>query len=289
MYDLPSEAPEEPGLPDIFHHRQPNLLEETFGPPDYPRDDIFVATDLNLYYDLTHKQWHKRPDWFAVLGVPNLYRGDDSRWSYVVWDERVIPFIVVELLSPGTEDEDLGKTIKKPKQPPGKWEVYEQILKIPYYAVFSRYTNELQLFKLIQGHYVKMPLVNNRFFLAEVKLGLGVWEGVYEGEERHWLRWYEAAGKWIPTKDENTAHERQQAAQERLQAELAKQQAAQERLRAEGAELQAAQERHRAEGAELQAAQERHRAEGAEQQAAQERHRAEQLAAKLRALGIDPD
>jgi len=29
-YDLPSEHPEEPGSPDIFHHRQPNLLAETF-------------------------------------------------------------------------------------------------------------------------------------------------------------------------------------------------------------------------------------------------------------------
>jgi len=240
MYDLPSEDPEEPGLPDIFHHRQPNLLEETFCPPGYQSDEFFVATDLNLYYDLQHKQWHKRPDWFAVLGVSKDYQGHDSRWSYAVWDEQVIPFIVVELLSPGTEDEDLGKSLRKLHQPPGKWEVYEQILKIPYYVVFSRYTDELQVFKWLRGHYEKMPLSNHRFFLTEIQLGLGRWNGVYEGEERQWLRWYDAAGNWIPTKDEKTQRAEQ-------------------------------------------------RAKRAEQQITQERQRAEQLAAKLRALGIDPD
>ena len=47
MYDLPSEDLEETGWPDIFHHRQPNLLEETFCPPGYQSDELFVATDLN--------------------------------------------------------------------------------------------------------------------------------------------------------------------------------------------------------------------------------------------------
>jgi len=30
MYDLPSEDPEEPGLPDEYHHLQPQLLSATF-------------------------------------------------------------------------------------------------------------------------------------------------------------------------------------------------------------------------------------------------------------------
>ncbi len=50
MYDLPSEDPQEPGLPDEFHIFQPQLLRETFCPPSYPADDVFVASDLNLYY-----------------------------------------------------------------------------------------------------------------------------------------------------------------------------------------------------------------------------------------------
>lgn len=48
MYDLKSEDPEEPGLPDRVHIFQPRLLDETFRPPNYPPDQILVASDLNL-------------------------------------------------------------------------------------------------------------------------------------------------------------------------------------------------------------------------------------------------
>ena len=41
MYDLPSEEPGEPGLPDEFHLYQPQLLRETFQPaPKGARDKI---------------------------------------------------------------------------------------------------------------------------------------------------------------------------------------------------------------------------------------------------------
>jgi Uma2 family endonuclease len=66
MYDLPSEDPEDSGLPDEFHDFQPQLLRETFHPSTDRADAVFVGTDLNLYYDSRHTQWYKRPDWFAV-------------------------------------------------------------------------------------------------------------------------------------------------------------------------------------------------------------------------------
>ena len=54
MYDLPSEDPEEPGLPDNFHDFQPQLLRETFCPPHYQPEQFFIARDMNLYYDVRH-------------------------------------------------------------------------------------------------------------------------------------------------------------------------------------------------------------------------------------------
>ena len=100
MYNLPSEDPKEPGLPDEFHDFQPQLLRETFQPPNYPLEEIFIGADLNLYYDARNHLWYKRPDWFAVLGVPRSNQQKDLRLSYVIWQEGVTPFIVVELLSP---------------------------------------------------------------------------------------------------------------------------------------------------------------------------------------------
>ncbi|NER07111.1 MAG: Uma2 family endonuclease, partial [Okeania sp. SIO3C4] len=67
MYDLPSENPEEPGLPDVFHDFQPELLRQTFQPPNWYPDKLFCGTDMNLYYDVKHPKWYKRPDWFAVV------------------------------------------------------------------------------------------------------------------------------------------------------------------------------------------------------------------------------
>src|SRR5215470_4726836 len=110
MYDLPSEDPKEPGLPDEFHYYQHQLLRDTFVPSQYAPDRVFVGTDINLYYDLRHPRWHKRPDWFAVLGISRFYDERDLRMSYVIWQEQVAPYLVVELLSPGTEPEDLGQT-----------------------------------------------------------------------------------------------------------------------------------------------------------------------------------
>lgn len=231
MYDLPSEDPEEPGLPDEYHYLQPQLLSATFWPRDYASDQVFTTGDMNLYYDSRHLLWYKRPDWFAVLGVPRLYEQRDLRLSYVIWQEGVSPSVVVELLSPGTEEEDLGQTQRDHDRPPTKWEVYEQILRVPYYVVFDRYTDVLRAFTLTAGRYQELNLSEPRVWMPTLNLGLGLWQGQYGTINRQWLRWYDAQGNWITTEAEQ---ERQRAEQERQraeQAELQLQQVAQNLLR----------------------------------------------------------
>jgi Uma2 family endonuclease len=254
MYDLPSEDPEEPGLPDEFHDIQPQLLRETFCSPTYPPEQVFCGTDLNVYYDLRHPRWYKRPDWFVVLGVEASQNQQELRLSYVMWQEGVAPFLVVELLSPGTEDEDLGRSLRDIDQPPTKWNVYERILHVPYYAVFSRYTGELQVFEIKGVRYQKLALEQNRVWLPEVELGLGVWQGAYIGVEGRWLRWYDAQGNWLPLAQERAEQERERAEQEKERAE-----------------------------------QEKERAEQVEQQLEAERSRSQQLLERLRSLGVAPE
>ncbi|MEH1988880.1 Uma2 family endonuclease [Nostoc sp.] len=218
MYDLPSEYPEDSGLPDEFHLFQPQLLRETFCPPNYPAEEVFVASDLNLYYDLRHTLWYKRPDWFAAVGVSRLYEQQNLRLSYVIWQEGVAPFVMVELLSPGTEKEDLGQTLREINQPPTKWEVYERILRVPYYIVFDRYTDKLQVFQLVADSYSELDLSTPRVWMPGLELGLGLWQGSYQGIERLWLRWYDASGNWLPTPLEKLEQESQRA--NRLAAQL---------------------------------------------------------------------
>ncbi|KYC39081.1 hypothetical protein WA1_34410 [Scytonema hofmannii PCC 7110] len=219
MYDLPSELVGETGLPDEFHIFQPRLLSETCQPRNFPSEEILLATDLNLYYDLRNPLWYKRPDWYVVLGVARAQQQKDLRLSYVIWQEGVTPLLVVELLSPGTEEEDLGQTLREAKKPPTKWQVYEQILRIPYYVVFDRYTNRLRGFRLEGTRYKELSLPDQRLCLEELQIGLGVWQGSYEGIEGLWLRWYDVNGQWLPTASERTAQESQLVEQERHRAE----------------------------------------------------------------------
>jgi len=251
MYDLPSENPEEPGVPDMFHPWQTQLLSETFEPPDYAPEHRIAASDLNLYYDMRHTRFYKRPDWYAVVGIDHLYDKHDIRLSYVIWDEKIIPSIVVELLSPSTKQEDLGHTIRQSNEPPTKWEVYEQILGIPYYVVFDRYTDELRVFQLKGNRYYEQDLVDKRLWFKELKLGLGLWHGTYCHLECFWLRWYDAAGEWIPTPAEK--------------------------------------EKKRAEMAEQRAEMEKAQKESIQKQIEKERERTQRLLAQLNALGIEPD
>lgn len=233
MYDLPSEDSEEPGLPDEFHLLQPQLLRETFHPPTYAPDQVFIASDINLYYDSRHPLWYKRPDWFAVVGVPRLYEQRELRLSYVIWQESVAPFIVVELLSPSTGKEDLGQTLREINQPPTKWEVYERILRVPYYLVFDRYTHQFRAFQLVANHYTELPLADSRLWVPDLELGIGQWQGTYQGIKSQWLRCYDSEGQWIPDPTEQVEREKLRTNQARQQAEQERQRAEQERQRAE--------------------------------------------------------
>jgi Uma2 family endonuclease len=228
MYDLPSEDPEEPGVPDEFHALQPQLLARTLRLLAHLVGRVFHVADMNLYYDPDHLSWYKRPDWFLAIGVPRLYGGSKARWSYVLWDEKVPPTLTVEFLSPGTEAEDLGpfyvpkqaRTRKTPRtpaplppmtrdpgsgpKPPRKFEVYEQILKVPHHVVYDSDTELLRYFQLVDGRYQEQVLQPTApaIWIPELELGLGLWHGEFEGVAQTWLRWCEADGTWCLTDTE---------------------------------------------------------------------------------------
>ncbi len=237
MYDLPSEDPEEMGLPDKFHDLQPHLLGETCLPT---AEEFFIGIDLNLYYDARHTGWYKRPDWFLVLGVSDSPVQSELRLSYLIWQEHIAPFLMVELLSPGTEAEDLGQTLRVVGKPPTKWQVYEQILRVPYYAVFDRYSNQFRMFCLQGTRYVEQIINGQGFWFDDLQLGLGVWTGTYQGIEGQWLRWYDAIGNWVPTGQEGKLQAKQEAEEARQEAEEARQEAEEARQEAEAAKQRAA-------------------------------------------------
>ena len=83
---------------------------------------------------------------------------------------------------------------------------------MPFYVVFDspsetlheRYDNQLRVFGLANGRYQSIDVSGPepRVWFDELELGLGVWQGAYQGIEGKWLRWYEASGDWISTEVE---------------------------------------------------------------------------------------
>ncbi len=255
MFDLPSEDPSEPGLPNEFHDLQPQLLSATLRLSQYSQDEMFSVSDMNLYYDPDHTGWYKRPDWLLVVGVDRLYAGEWLRLSYVMWDEKVTPAVVVEFLSPGTEAEDLGRFAPKPArrsttQPPSKFEVYEQILQIPNYIVYDEETEQIRYFRLVNGRYQEQPVAatNPKIWLPDLEIGLGIWSGSFQNAPRQqmrWLRWCDHNGQWLLTADEaELAAERQARETERAAKEAER--AAKETERAAKETERAAKEAERA-------------------------------------------
>jgi Uma2 family endonuclease len=221
MYDLPSEEIGDSGLPDQYHFWQGELLSETFVPSNYPSSEVFVACDLNLYYDLQHPLWYKRPDWFAAVGVDRFYQKTEPRLSYVIWQEKVKPFVIVELLSPSTQKEDLGLLRNDQGKTPYKWEVYETILQIPYYVVFDGRSNKLRLFKLVNRRYQSENVGNGEYWFTEIELGLKLAFCKYQDLNRIWLRWYDRSGNLIPTTAEQFKQEKKRVKEEKQRADLA--------------------------------------------------------------------
>jgi hypothetical protein len=94
-------------------------------------------------------------------------------------------------------------------------------------------TDEMRVFCLEAGEnprYQEQEVHHSRFWLPRLELGLGLWQGEYQGFDRAWLRWYDADQNWILTE---TEQERLRAEQQELRAEQQELRAEEERLRAD--------------------------------------------------------
>jgi Uma2 family endonuclease len=197
MYDLPSEDPDNLAPSDGFHRMQHSLLKTTCRPK---LSKFFIGSNMHFYYDVKNALRYKIPDWFLVPGVVASKTSADLCWSYVLWQEAIAPFIVVELLTPGVDGEELVESLDRDGV--SKWGLYERVLRVPYYVVFDWLSGHLWMFCLQGGRYVELNLSGQGVWLEDLGLGLGMWQGSYDGVEGKWLRWYYDDGSWVMTDQE---------------------------------------------------------------------------------------
>jgi Putative restriction endonuclease len=234
-------------------------------------ENALVVSNFALCAEIDDRIICKAPDWMYVRPV-NPTGSNQPRRSYTPHTEGTIPQIVMEFLSATYGDEYSVEHTEGV----GKWYFYEQVIQVPYYAIFRPTTGRLEVYTLESGRYSQQtPNEFGRYWIAGLDLYLAVWEGTHEGRTGYWLRWVDSLGNLLPFSEERAEEERQRAEEERQRAEEERQRAEQERQRAE-------QERQRAE-------QEHQRAEEAQALLEQERVRSQALATKLREMGLDPE
>jgi Uma2 family endonuclease len=271
--DWPKSLPDHTQLPEsdgtfvknFQEHPQSLLLTDSITPTLdslHPDGQYCIGQDSGIYWRLTEppQKGAEAPDWFYVPNVsPTL--NNRLRRSYVMWQEIVSPLIVLEFVS-GNGDEERDATPYE-----GKFWVYEQALRVPFYGIYEESKARIEVYHLVDGCYQLMPAnVRGHYPIESLGVELGIWQGQYQNATLPWLRWWDASGNLLLTGAERAETEHQRAETEHQRAEQERQRAEQERQRAE---------------------QERQRADDAESLLERERQRAEALAQRLRELGID--
>jgi len=194
--DLPDsdDTPVDNELQDLI----PGLLKAILAWVWASRMDWFFGVDMGVYYD--PDQPAIVPDGFLSLGVERIF-DEDLRLSYLLWEENVVPILVLEVVSHKRRGEYSSK--KK---------LYAE-LEVLYYVVYNprrRKKLPLEVYRLVNEEYVLLR--GNPVWLPEVGLGIGSERGTYQGITREWLYWYDEQGVRFLTPEERAT-----AAEQRVQ------------------------------------------------------------------------
>jgi Uma2 family endonuclease len=152
------------------------------------RMDWFFGINMGIYYD--PDQPAIAPDGFLSIGVERFF-DEELRLSYPIWEENVVPILVLEIVSQNYRGEYSTKQ-----------DLYASF-GVLYYVIYSsrrRRKPRLEVHRLVDGVYVLQP--ENPVWLPEIGLGIGAQRGTYGGLTREWLYWYDELGQRFPTPEE---------------------------------------------------------------------------------------
>jgi len=269
--DLLIPLPDHTQLPDsdgtfvknFQEHPQSLILTDSIGPileKLHPNGHYAIGQDCGIYWRQTEppERGAEAPDWFYVANVPPTLDGQIRR-SYVLWQEFIAPLIALEFASGnGSQERDktplMGREIngnannEEAKTKPGKFWIYEQVMRIPYYGIYEIKNGKLEVYHLMDGFYrLLTPNERGHYPILPLGIELGLWRGTYQNQTQLWLRWWDDQGNLLLIGSERAELEKQRAEQEKQRAELEKQRAEQEKQRAEQEKQRAEQEKQRAE------------------------------------------
>ena len=237
---LPTAFPDHTQLPEsdgtfvknFQEHPQSLILTDSIGQilqQRHPDGQYAIGQDSGIYWRETEppEKGAEAPDWFYVPNVPPNLDGQYRR-SYVLWREHIAPLIALEFASGnGDEERDrtpLSRTEEGEVTKPGKFWVYERVMRIPYYGIYEIKSGRLEVYRLIDGYYQLLELNQRGHFpIALLGVELGLWQGNYQNQTMLWLRWWDEEGNLLLIGDERAELERLRGEQQRERAESAEQ------------------------------------------------------------------
>ena len=206
-------------------HPQSILLTESIRPvleQHHPDGQYCIGQDSGIYWRLIDppEKGAESPDWFYVPNVPPTLDGKLRR-SYVLWKEYVAPLIAIEFVSgDGSEERDRTPPSRGENNKVGKFWVYEQAIRIPYYAIYEVEKAQVEVYHLQDNTYQLMD-ANDRghYPIPPLAIELGIWQGAYQNADLPWLRWWDAEGHLLLNGEERAEQAQQQAqlAQQQVQ------------------------------------------------------------------------
>ena len=124
------------------------------------REEVFAATNLNIYYTEGNPYKWFAPDLLVAFGVPNVERS-----SYLLWREEVFPQVILEIASDKTWRKDVIE----------KFEMYEEFGAEEYYILDSEFaflSTPLMAFHRKGGKLVEVEITDSKVFSP--RLGLEI-------------------------------------------------------------------------------------------------------------------
>ncbi len=198
---------------NLFELPQAMLLTETLLPTLqklHPEGRYAVGGNALIYFRYTEEDPLKgcrAPDWFYVPGVPPMAANGHPRRSYVMWQEKVAPTVLLEFAS-GVGDEERDRTPEE-----GKFWIYERQIRPLYYGIFAFYEGSLEMYHLRKGRFRRAaPNRRGRYPVPELGVELGLWRGSYVNQgDVLFLRWYDRRGRLLLTGHELAEEEKRRA------------------------------------------------------------------------------
>lgn len=202
--DTPVENEEQNLLPNLLLILLTHLWED--------RMDWFFGVDMAVYHTTgISPKVPVVPDGFLSVGVERR-RDGETRRSYAVWEEKeIVPQLALEMVShkPGSEYD-------KKKEIYAKLGVLYYVIYNPKYWQRERH-QPFEIYKLEDNVYQLQ--IGEPYWMPEINLGIGRWNGLFGGLPQEMLTWYDECGNRHISKDEQATLRAETEAKQRKRLE----------------------------------------------------------------------